>query len=462
MLNNIELYELKSILQAQHNIILTIEMSLSEIETSINHNSIHKKEIEDLQSELNFIEQNVNLLEPLDVEFLDENKIKNYYEINKRYTADLELISFNTWEQFVRDTLSYNIRNNIDLIIPYQSMLTEEELILLKSEDYQTQYRWDKWDYMFVGLAGLLGSLLDILIVKIPIDITSGKYVGQTGSEITKWLRNIKFPDNIQKWLEIISKVPYDQTGGGDHRIDTPGHDPVLGFIFGLLDIMRCTSTTIKNGDFVISQKNDLGNHDFIASFIQQLLHLISDVATKKGLPVPFASLFRALNIGSFERSNGKTATISQLTLWMYHNGYDLRHFMTMGITPGTIEIILRAYLMIRHYVEKGEVELKLANNPKYRSMILSAHSIACLSNAGKVFIYQGNPLAINYTEWLALIHYLVPSVKYWVFDKTRLKLEHLEKINENGWTEILENSNFILQQIYSTESIIFEMGIEH
>lgn len=85
-----------------------------------------------------------------------------------------------------------------------------------------------------------------------------------------------------------------------------------------------------------------------LEAVIKQFIHLVSDVTTSKGLPVPFASVFRALNFGSFPRPNGKTATISQLALWMYHNGYDLRYFATMAITPATIEIVLRAYLMIR------------------------------------------------------------------------------------------------------------------
>ena len=63
------------------------------------------------------------------------------------------------------------------------------------------------------------------------------------------------------------------------------------------------------------------------------------------------------------------------------------------------------------HYYEKGENKILLANDPKYRTMLLSAHAVASAANAGKVILHQGNPLAVNYAEWLALIRYLLPSM---------------------------------------------------
>jgi hypothetical protein len=39
---------------------------------------------------------------------------------------------------------------------------------------------------------------------------------------------------------------------------------------------------------------------------------------------------------------------------------------------------------MLRHYSEQGETKINLASHPKYRSMLLAAHGIASLANAGK------------------------------------------------------------------------------
>jgi hypothetical protein len=282
--------------------------------------------------------------------------------------------------------------------------------------------------------------------------MTSGKYKGQKGSGLTKWLQSLELPEWLQKWLEEVAKVPYDNTGGSSHRSDTPGHDPILGFVFGVIDIIRGSSTTMKNGkiDIVTGVADGKG---ILEALVLQLLHLLSDVATKRGLPVPFASIFRLLDVGSFKRENGKTATVSQLMGWMYHHGYDMRHFVTMSTTPATIEIILRMYILIRAFVEDEDKASNISSNPKYRSMLLSAHAIASASNVGKVYLRAGNPLAINYAEWLALLRYLVPSMKYWIFNRSKMELEHMEKISEEEWSKLLENGSTLLERAYDTDS---------
>jgi hypothetical protein len=273
--------------------------------------------------------------------------------------------------------------------------------------------------------------------------MTSGIYAGQKGSKLTEFLQSLRLPDGLQKWLEKAATVPYDRTGGADHRIDTIGHDPILGLVFGVIDLFRGTSTKIKDGNILV-EKVASGVPPLEAVLIQ-FLHLCSDVSTKKGLPVPFASIFRLLDVGAFPRANGKTATISQLMAWMYHNGFDLRHFVTMGITPATIEIVLRLYVLVRHYAEEGEGAVQFKGHPKHRSMLLAAHAIASAANVGKVVLMQGNPLAINYAEWMALCKYLLPSIRYWVFERDDNMLKFMQYANEERWNELLQNSDRIL-----------------
>ncbi|MFN5966310.1 MAG: hypothetical protein ACK46E_14515, partial [Pseudanabaena sp.] len=75
----------------------------------------------------------------------------------------------------------------------------------------------------------------------------------------------------------------------------------------------------------------------------------------------------------------------------------------------------------------------------------------ATTANAGKVILMGGNPLAVNYAEYMAFIRYLIPSLKYWLFDQQRLRLEHMEKINESGWNDLLDNSDRLLGAIART-----------
>ncbi|MBM0743154.1 hypothetical protein JOY44_16315 [Phormidium sp. CLA17] len=247
------------------------------------------------------------------------------------------------------------------------------------------------------------------------------------------------------------------------HRYQSLGHDPVLGFVFGVLDIMRGTITGFSYDKLTHTHTwmqgavwSDLEPVGLIEAFLRQLGHLISDVATPMGLPAPFMTLIQGINVGSFGK---KGRTVGELARWMYLNGYDFRHFLVSGITPAVIEIILRAYIMLRHYSEHGETKFDLASHPKYRSMLLAAHSIATVGNAGKIILMQGNPLAINYAEWMAFTRYLVPSIKYWVFDQHRLRLEHLEHINATGWNDLLQSSDQLMTTIVKVDFPTISLG---
>jgi hypothetical protein len=174
------------------------------------------------------------------------------------------------------------------------------------------------------------------------------------------------------------------------------------------------------------------------------------------GLPAPLMTLFQALNVGSFGE---KGRTVGQLARWMYLNGYDRRHFVASGVTPLVIDIVLRAYIMLRHYSEHGEVKLAVAQSPKYRSMLLAAHGVAAAANAGKVALYQGNPLAINQAEWMAFLRYLFPHMKYWMFDRQRLKLGQMERTNEAGWDELALSSGRVLERVPAEDWDVVRLG---
>ncbi|MCB2155190.1 hypothetical protein KQI84_09905 [bacterium] len=454
--------ELRQVLTAQHHLLDRVKERLSLIEDELACTSSQAQELRDLNTAMNRIEENAHLLEASDMAGWedDEALLERAERSRQSHSKAIEAFQYSNWNQFVRDSQAYCLANKTELILPWEAFLTDDDFASLKSESYSEQYRWDKWDYILVGAAGVLAFLTDCFLVTIPADMTSGIFAGQKGSVITKRLHEIRLPKNVQDWLEL-AKVPYDRTGGPNHRIDTFGHDPVIGLIVGVLDIFRGTATTIKGGTITSESVAGTPGLGLTESIIIQILHLLSDAFTKKGLPIPFSSVLRALNSGSFVGPSGKSRTISDLTRWMYHHGYDLRHFMTMSITPATIEIILRAYIMIRHYVEKGEIKFLLADNPKYRSMLLSAHAIACAGNAGKISLLQGNPLAINYAEWLALIRYLLPSLKYWVFDRRKLELEHMRRLNDEGWDQLLAASDELLTKTYQKEDAVFVLGAE-
>jgi hypothetical protein len=491
MLSDKVIVELGIALQAQNRVLQELKLAASEIDaslaesaqklSSVSETTHQLRELEALMEEL---EADQDWIEQEDFGDFDPNQILSLYE-NRQQSVFQELtkIGFKDWNSFVRQCQTYTLSQGLDPLAPYEAFLTEADLKTLQEESYNAQYKWDKWDYIFVGASGILASLTDFLLVKIPTTLTTGEYAGQVGSPITEWLKRYdttKSNDWFAQWAEHLSetcKVPYDSTGyagaGGveritgmfpkSHRFQSLGHDPVLGFVFGVLDIMRGTITGFSYDKLTQTHTwmqeavwSNLEPVGLIEAILRQIGHLISDVATPMGLPAPFMTLIQGINLGSFGEQE---RTVGEIARWMYLNGYDFRHFLVSGITPAVIEIVMRAYIMLRHYSENGETKFELTSHPKYRSMLLMAHGIATLGNAGKIALMQGNPLAINYAEWMAFIRYLIPSIKYWVFDKQQLYMEHLEQINSNGWDQLLQSSDQLLVTVTNLDSSKIILG---
>lgn len=476
--------ELRAVLQAQHHILQQLDTAVSKMEYQFSDVSEQAEQLRELEQLMAELEDSVDFLEAEDLSDFNPDEIAQIYEEKKAAIShDLLRIGFKDWDSFVRQCQIYTLSQGIDPLTPYESLLTEKDLEQLKAESYGAQYRWDKWDYTFVGASGILASLTDFMLVGIPQTMTSGEYIGQVGNPITAWLKQYdatRSKDWFAQWAQHLSevcKVPYDamsytspegfeRIAGMNpraHRLQSLGHDPVLGFVFGVLDIMRGTITGFSYDrltrnhtwvkEVVRSNYEPVG---LIEAILKQMGHLISDVATPMGLPAPFMTLVQGINVGSFGEKN---RTVGEIARWMYLYGYDFRHFLVSGLTPATVEIFLRAYMMLRHYSEHGETKFDLASHPKYRTMLLTAHGIATLGNAGKIALMQGNPLAVNSAQWFAMIRYLIPNLKYWVFDQHRLQIEHLEHINDDAWDQLLENNDQILEKVTKVDPSTITLG---
>ena len=467
MISNNFVIELRAILQTQNHLLESLCSSISELESQFADVQEQKNDIEDLGRMIAELENSVDFLEEEDLADFEPDEI---YQIYKRrqnaIKQGLQALEFTDWQSFVKQCQIYNLQHGLDPLAPYEVFLTEADLKKLADENksYDAQFAWDKWDYMFVGISGVLAALTDVFLVRTP-----------KTSPLTTWMKDFNTTakagqtDWFSQWardLEKACNVPYDAQpfagmSGKTHRFQSLGHDPILGFIFGVVDIMRGTVTGFSYDS--LNNLHSFATHSvssdvsikLIEAILRQIGHLISDVATPMGLPAPFMTLMQGLNVGSFGE---KGRSVGEIARWMYLNGYDFRHFLVSGITPAVIEIVLRAYIMLRHYSEHGEIKFDLASHPKYRSMLLMAHGIATTANVGKVILTK-NPLAINYAEYIAFIRYLIPSLKYWLFDQQRLRLEHMEKINEDGWNDLLENSDRLLEVVIQSDFPIITLA---
>lgn len=198
---------------------------------------------------------------------------------------------------------------------------------------YRGSVQLDAFDIAAAVTAGALGALVDLLVVRIP---TGGIWDGswQRGSELTFSLR--KGAMDQENWLSGLAKVPFDRvTGTGidgmgprSHRVQTFGHDPLLGMALGTLDVMRGTLTGVDTSSVVHVVETGGTTTTLFSALALQFGHLLSDVFTHMGLPLPGWTALLTVPFGSFGEQE---QTVGQLARWMYLRGYGTWHLVTMA-----------------------------------------------------------------------------------------------------------------------------------
>ncbi|MGN9809603.1 hypothetical protein ACTMSW_09620 [Micromonospora sp. BQ11] len=314
---------------------------------------------------------------------------------------------------------------------------------------------WDETDWTVVLIAGALATLLDVILVRIPQDST---FLGekQAGSPLTTWLKDRDRAQDIHtrffKRFEKLAKVPYDApttkaTDGlisgmrpATHRLQSLGHDPALGFLAGVADLMHGTGTYIDKAGQLIQVPTDYDPVDLITAFITQVRHLLSDVYTPAGLQPPFFSLLQLGQIRSpFALDpSGVTVPWTDVARYMYTNGYDLRHFFTMGITPGVVSAIIRGYWLLKSYATGGSAAQRKLEHAKLTSMLLLGHTIATSGTLLKTGLLFGmNPAALNYNQILAM----APATIAW-FTEAVARDHRITQALDKEWELLLAESD--------------------
>lgn len=297
-------------------------------------------------------------------------------------------------------------------------LLTKEELLGIEkrfSGGFRLQANLDHYDIAAMAIAGIVAALVDFLIVRIPKDMTfHGDF--QEGSPLTKWIKSFNVPsdnplsDYFKASFDKVKDVDIAGFSPNSHRLQTFAHDPLMGLVIGTIDIMRGGLTGVSR-DGIIQHISGTGMPiaNPLEAFVILIGHLLSDVCTKMGLPVPGWSMTHMLQLGEFGQ---KGRSLSEVARYMYLEGYDSRHFLTMATSVASAEIVLRSYVGLRrHFDEDYEAAWKrrsevakyagISSNPTFLAMSLGAHGVAAAANAGKIALQGGNPLAFNYAQWL-------------------------------------------------------------
>ena len=347
-----------------------------------------------------------------------------------------------TWEEMCAEAeKSVGYSTELETLFTKEELQANEQAISLLNEEFNAVHRLDKFDITISAAAGLLGAAVDILLVGIPHKTPDGLKAGALSNYIREWFDE-KFPEEEMEKLanSRVSKVPYDAQDNRStteyvnglsayyHRLLSLGHDPFLGLIFGVFDIMTGRMTTIDKTGKIVSQvmENyaDRKESNIFAAIAKQIIHFKSDITTSMGLPAPLMGLFNLLQFGSIGEEE---QTIAEIVQGMYYEGYDFIHFCSMSIPTMLIEVIVRIGYAIKRIKEGYSVKesipfsLNREKHPKLSTMLFIGHSAATAVNAGKIY-FTKNPMAINYPQWIAFAKYSYKQLKWCLLKKPELR----------------------------------------
>lgn len=373
--------------------------------------------------------------------------------------------------------------NFTDILSP-QEIAEHTVYIEQLNEDFNAVHRLDKVDILIPAVAGVLAGAVDCAFGGF-IGSAGGGNIPGTMSEFLNKLFAKALPIKRIKKIEDFSKVPYDALNYSNkgnvivseivdglspifHHEVSLSHDPILGFIFGVFDMLRGTVTTLDfKGRFFIQAVegySDKKAQDLFTAIATVFLHMISDVNGSSnaknggmGLPVPFMALFNKLQFGKV----GDNDTIAELVKSMFYQGYDFRHFCSMSIPVMITEVIVRVSYFAKRlqegydFVESVPVGIDHKKRPKLGTMLFIAHSASTAINAGKV-AFTENPLNINYAQWLMFARYTVKQLQWGLYGKSNMRHKYVTDILNNQWDTLYDDLGELWSGLTDESTIVY------
>jgi len=372
--------------------------------------------------------------------------------------TSLALPPLRPWSEILDDA-EKNVLTEVglaDLLTPDEVARAEQRIAVLQGV-FEAEHRLDGIDWAISGVAGIMAALVDTFLVKMPSSaglLGAKKTTGGALSDfIRERLRQTHKPEEIRK-LEAKYRVPYDVQHSGDlakkvsglgprsHRFQSLGHDPILGFLFGVYDILRGKMTAVDASGHLIVQtitSPDAGMSIFQA-VARQFGHLRSDISTKAGLPAPLMPLLQFMQAGSFGKGN---RTVGEIARLMYAKGYDFGHFLAMSVPVLIIEVLVRFAYCIKRLQEGHELSESIPINlpgkpcqPKLQTMLFVSHLIATAVNGGRAYL-TSNPLAINYPQWVMFTKSSLNQLKWVLLEKEKEQLAYVQSRIDCDWNEL-------------------------
>ena len=388
-----------------------------------------------------------------------------------------KVIVLRDWQDIVSDA-EQQVGDSCEL----EDLFTEEELrenseaIKLINREFNDLHRLDKYDVGIAALAAIVGAIVDIVLVGIPAKGPDGLEAGPLSDFIRKKFDEAFSPKEMEKLANSKkSKVPFDAQDNRNtteyveglsayyHRLLSLGHDPLLGFIFGVYDIMHGTMTTIDKSGKIVCQvmENyaDRKESDIVSAIAKQIIHFKSDITTSMGLPAPLMGLFNLLQFGNIGEEE---LTVAEIVQGMYYEGFDFIHFCSQSMSVIVIELIVRLGYAIKRIKEGNKVKdsipisLNRSKHPKLATMLFIGHIGATAVNAGKVY-FTKNPMAINYPQWMAFAKYSYKQLRWAVIQKPAMRKAYVEGILHSVLKVITEETDALFEEFCVGRFVVFE-----
>lgn len=276
-------------------------------------------------------------------------------------------------------------------------------------------------------------------------DIVFGQYKRVDGQGKTRG----NCPYDAQK----NGPIGFDEGGKGMHRLNTLGHDPILGWIFGTANLMTCTITLSKRFAFgtyrveypggVFGQQIPMAQMFYEvyeslqedkmrlpAGLFAQYAHLNSDVLTNKGLPVPLLEAF-------LENIAGK----------LYREQYDSLQLLHDGAIVGTqaaTSIIINMLIGLIHGLcydsksdgERLHYEVRTRKILSISNTLASAGNVACCALSEDWSKLDAGGILVTISRLFSDIRFI-----------TRVKQEYIEKELDKVWRKELNQLDQYFEQ---------------
>lgn len=380
----------------------------------------------------------------------------------------LPMDSSRSYEQMHHNSLDDIYKEAMGLYpdeLPAEDLLSEPSILEIDDRistylsDFNLRYGLDKWDYAIAGSCGLFAAMLDLLFVRTPAKPSTkwdNKVSGVFTEEVRRAFNKYLPPDRSKELSNKFSIGAPDVSNSSDfvdqmakrlspytHRLRALSHDPILGFFYGVKDMLNGTCTIVEEGVIKSLPTNKEGVSESIVSLLLRMYgHLRSDVNAPSevgnrgmGLPAPFMGFLRMLDGFKFEES-----TFGRQMDGLYLKGYDYRQFITTSIPMSMMEILIRIFYCVkqvtksdRDFFESLYDTLPIVMNPRFRVMLAIAYGISSTVNAGKVYV-TNSLLNVSYASWMGLAWNGFHALKWTLFTKhyrfwSEVEMKEIERL---------------------------------